>query len=175
MSGHRWFWGWRCGAALVGTLAILWLSLVATASAHALLTSSDPSANSVLPRPPAQATLTFIEPIEPLYSEVKLFDADGKQVQTGPSRMSGPQTMVLPLPANLPDGTYTLQWKNISKVDGHLVTGYVPFTIGNAANVTTPAVPAHLAASYGSSSGPLDTLGRWLGLLGVVVLVGAVL
>ncbi|HET7034550.1 MAG TPA: copper resistance protein CopC [Thermomicrobiaceae bacterium] len=157
-------------------LSALLLALAAPrASGHALLTKSTPAANSVLASPPAEAVLTFIEPIEPQYSEVKLFDADGHPVSTPPSRLGDATTLVLPLPANLPDGTYTLQWKNISKVDGHLVTGYIPFTIGKTASLPSPAAAPAVTIGSGGSAGWLDTLGRWLGILGAVALSGALL
>ena len=139
--------------------------------AHALLARSDPPANAVLPTPPAAVTLWFTEPIAPQDSYAQLFDAQGRPVQTAPSH-PGPtaDSLVLPLPATLPPGTYTVQWVTVSTLDGHQTGGLVAFTVGSAPVVPAPPPPA--------PSGPpiwLAAVARGLRAIGLAGLLGILL
>lgn len=175
MTAVQRFSGWRSRA----TLLLILLQLVTvlttgTASAHAFLDRSDPEANAVIPEPPSTAQLWFTEPIEPKYSYAQLYDSEGTLVTTQESQVSGgPNQMTLSLPSDLPKGTYTIQYRNVSAADGHPEAGYIPFTIGGQADVVVPSPPATVSATAPPMW--LNTLGRWLSLLGVTGAVGALL
>ncbi|HEU4792626.1 MAG TPA: copper resistance protein CopC, partial [Nitrolancea sp.] len=165
--------GWCSRATLL--LLLLGLATVlsaSTASAHAFLERSDPEANAVMPAPPTTAQLWFTEPVEPKYSYAQLFDSKGTLVKTPESQVSGdPKQITLSLPSDLAKGTYTIQWRNVSSADGHPEAGYIPFTIGGQADVVVPAPP--VTTTIGTPPVWLNTLGRWLSLLGVTGAVGA--
>lgn len=69
---------------------------------------------------------------------------------------------------DLPHGVYTVSWRTVSRVDGHLATGTFSFGVGVApkpggtsTRSPTPSVPSVIA--------------RWLLYVGLMVLVGSVL
>lgn len=164
--------GWRACAAL-GILIALVFTAMATPRvvlAHAFLERSDPAANSVLPSAPSSARLWFTEPIEPDFSDARLFDSAGNQIPTADALVTGANELTLPLPANLANGTYTIQWRNVSRTDGHPQAGYVPFTIGTQADVVEPIVPEITA--FGAPPTWLSATARWLSLLGASLAVG---
>ncbi|HUG14461.1 MAG TPA: copper resistance protein CopC [Thermomicrobiales bacterium] len=165
--------GWRACAAL----AILLLTIAvavnpADAEAHAFLERSDPAANDVLPEAPAEVNLWYTEPLERDFSRAELYDANGQRIATESSFFTDdPYQMVLPLPSDLPNGTYTVQWRNISTADGHPQSGYVPFTIGSQADVVVPEPPS--VTDFDEPPLLLGAISRWLGLLGVSTAAGA--
>lgn len=162
-------------AALALLLGLLLLGGLAgstrTADAHAFLERSDPQANAVLPTQPTEVRLWFTEPLEPDYSRAQLFDAAGVLVPTDASRIGANNELLLTLPQNLPTGTYSVQWRNISTADGHPQQGYLPFTIGGSSDVVTPVPPA--VATFDAAPTWLQGIGRWLSLLGSIGVVGA--
>jgi copper transport protein len=152
-----------CIVALVGH--------VRSAAAHAALESSDPAANSVLASPPQQVSLRFVEPLEHTYTRVDLYDQTGTKVDGASFQFvsSDPNALTLTVPANLPNGTYSVVWRTLSAADGHQAQGYFAFTVGTAADVVSVIPPATI-----SSGGPpqwLRTVSRWIPLLGLAVCV----
>jgi len=165
--------GWRRRAGvtlLLGVLALLLLP--ATADGHAYLERSEPAAGAVLPIPPAEVQIWFTEPLEPAFTRAVLYDAAGQLVETPDAVVANdPYQLSLELPADLPDGAYTVQWENISTADGHPAEGFFSFTVGEAADVPPEIVTPELPADDGT--GLLSSIGRWLGLLGVAAAVGS--
>lgn len=126
----------------------------------------------MLPEAPQSASLRFTEPLERSFSSAELYDSSGERVATEPSGFTDdPYEMVLTLPGNLPNGTYTIQWRNVSAADGHPQTGYVPFTIGSQADVVVPEAPQITA--FNEPPLLLGAIGRWLSLLGISGVAGA--
>lgn len=168
--------GWRIRVALLVPLLISLLAIVGLrperADAHAFLERSEPSANRVLPEQPTEISLTFTEPVEPEFSKAELYDASGALIPTDPSQIVAANQIVLTLPAGLPNGTYTVQWRNVSASDGHPQQGFVPFTIGSQADVVTPSPPQ--AINFSAPPAWLETTGRWLSLLGLTGAAGAI-
>ncbi len=170
---HPWFRSvGRCHVALLAfaLLAVLFAANPRQTGAHAFLKSSDPTANAVLPTAPTGITLQFTEPLERSYSRAQLYDQNGALVEAATSRAGDDDfTMVLDLPAGLPNGTYSVLWRTLSTADGHTAQGYVPFTIGTAADVRTIVVPTGTVASGPPSW--LRAVSRWAALLGLAPLV----
>jgi copper transport protein len=158
----------------VALLAGLWLLASGTAApAHAVLRSSDPADGASLDRPPRQVTLTFTERPEPRLSTVQVLDADGQPVQAGKAEPVPGQPFQLQVPLGaLPNGTYTVAWRTVSRDDGHVTGGSFAFGVGVAA----PAAGAQGASGTEASTpppSPLATAGRWLLYCGLALLVGA--
>lgn len=160
--------------ALTASLLVLMIAMVAPrdVGAHAFLDRSDPEANTVISSVPESVRLWFTEPLEEQYSAAALYDAEGERVDTPPSTV-GPEDnlLTLPLPADLPNGTYTVQYRNVSAADGHPESGYVPFTVGGQVDVVVPTPPAQV--DFGGPPAAVNALGRWLSLLGVAGVTGA--
>lgn len=152
-------------------LAVLLALLPASTSAHANLETSDPAPNAIVPEAPAAVTMTFTEPLERGYTRADLYDEDGNLIE-GTSVEAGTtdNSMVLALPADLPNGTYSVLWRTLSTADGHTAQNYFAFTIGTEADV---------AASVGldaSQAGPplwLQTASRWAALIGLAAAISA--
>lgn len=135
----------------IGLAALVWP--VTAASAHADLASSDPASGATLATPPTQIALTFTEAPDPSLSTVKVRDANGIPVATGPVKPAGPQTLSVSLPEALPDGVYTVSWRSVSADDGHLTAGSFSFGVSAVPAVTPSPTPA-----AGTSETPGPTL-----------------
>ncbi len=140
---------------LVRTLAAVLLlvgagaALAGPAAAHVSLTGTTPAAGSQVDAAPTQVELT--------YSAALLEVGNAVQV-TGPS---GPldlepvqvaeRSLVQPLPADLPPGEYTVQWRAASG-DGHPIEGTFAFT--STAAAPTSSAPATTTSAPASTSEP---------------------
>ena len=157
----------------VVTLVLCCAVPVAMVQGHAFLEQSDPAANAVIPEVPREVRLWFTEPLEPAYSRAELFDAQGQKIATEPSRLGADRNeLVLPLPPELPRGTYTVQWRNVSAADGHPQAGFFSFTVGTLADAQVPAPPPPLPIGFVPSW--FEAAVRWLALLGLSGMLGAV-
>jgi copper transport protein len=158
---------------------VLLLSLIFApqAAAHARLQSSNPPAGAVVPQTPAMVQLTLSEAISPQFSQIQVLDRTRHDVSTGPVAVDlrDPATMGVALQPGLPSGVYTVVWRAISAVDGHVTLGNFAFTIqvpGQAAAVAPAAAPESggVGADAGGSSPPPPLL-RWIWR--ALVLIGA--
>jgi copper transport protein len=160
-----------------GALAILAIVAAALAlnpgdaAAHALLLSSKPAAGTTVGTSPTTIELTFGETPDPKLSSAKVLDASGSNHATGPAAPAPGKPLTLDVPVGtLADGVYTVSWRTVSSVDGHVAAGSFAFGVGVPVTVTGPAS----ASESGSSSASLvaDAV-RWLLYLGLVGLFGA--
>ncbi len=146
------------------------LVMAQTALAHALLLRSTPEANAAVDSAPAQVELLFSESLDGSFSRATVLDSTGKTVDNGDSRVDPADLtrLTVSLPS-LPDGVYTVSWKVLSAVDGHVTSGAFPFAVGNVD-------AADLAAAAQASRQvklPLgEVLSRWMSYLAVATLAG---
>ena len=105
--------------------AAVTLGSAGIAAAHANLASSDPAANALLDHAPANVTMTFTEPPDPKLSIVHVLDVNGTDVESGTVQgvPANNEQLMIPLPADLPDGVYTVSWRVVSEADGHATAG----------------------------------------------------
>ena len=179
---------WR-GAAPAALLAIVWLLLTGpSAGAHAVLRGSDPAAGASIARAPAAVTLRFTEAPDPALSVVRVLDTAGRVVSSGAAGGAG-DSLALRVPLAAPGpGTYTVTWRTVSKVDGHVSQGAFAFGVGLAggpsaggqtAGGRTPGkgvVPAPVSSPTGAGAtgtSPLAVAARWGFYWGMALLVGA--
>jgi copper transport protein len=144
------------------------LTLPVTVSAHALRVSSSPDNGETLLRPPAVVTVVFGERPDSRLSAIHVLDALGRIQDAGPTttvrgRDNALQVRLRPLPA----GVYTVTWRTVSAVDGHVAAGAFTFGVGIAP--VTGALPADLLSALPSA---LAIIGRALLYLGMVALFG---
>lgn len=143
----------------------------APAAGHAFIRESDPAANAILPTSPATATLEFTERLERSYSQAELYDQTGSLVYGSSFRAGDSEyIMLVDLPPNLPNGTYSILWRTLSLDDGHTGQGYIPFTIGTGADVQNIVPPPETTVS----AGPPDWLrmvSRWVTYLGLAMTI----
>ncbi len=161
----------KIGLACVA-FTLIWLTLVSSVSAHAFLKQSTPDEDTVVPQAPPELLMSFTEHIEPQFSSAQLYDSNGNLVQTGASHVGSDTTvLILPLSTQLPDGTYTVQWKNVSADDGHPNSGYFAFTVGSQANVVIPSPPTVQTTTFFDRV--ISVSGRWLAILGLAAAIGS--
>jgi copper transport protein len=120
------------------------LAFAGRADAHASLASSDPASGAMLDSAPATVTLKFTEPPDPRLSIVHVLDVNGTPVESGPAEaVPGPDDQLrIGLPADLPDGVYTVSWRVVSEADGHSSAGAFSFGVGlPPGSAIEPSVP----------------------------------
>jgi len=140
------------------------------AEAHANLIRSEPSANSTLDTSPERITIWFSEPMEAAFSEIQVLDATGARIDNNDSAVDANDLtlMSVSLP-ELPEGTYTVAWRNLSTIDGHSLRGSFIFSVGVPLTETAAAQTAD-APLLGSPEEPYI---RWIVLLSALTLTGA--
>jgi copper transport protein len=158
----------------ITTLAALAVVMVvvltaAHASAHAMLTGSDPAAGSVLTSPPSTVDLTFSEAVTLTPDSLRVFGPDGDRVDDGPvGRAHGDAaTAAVGLRANLSAGTYLVSYRVVS-ADSHPIGGAYTFSVGHATATPTPG-------GTDDGSDVVDVglgLSRWLGYAGSALGIG---
>ena len=140
------------------------------AEAHANLIRSEPPANSTLDASPERITIWFSEPMEARFSEIQVLDNSGARVDNKDSAVDANDltVMSISLPP-LPDGTYTVAWRNLSTIDGHTLRGSFIFSVGEPIS--------KLAAEHGLDApliqSPYEPFIRWVVLLSALALTGA--
>jgi len=148
----------------------------APASAHALLQSSDPAANTTLQASPTAVTIRFGERPDPRLSTVKVLDTSGKSVAAGGATAVAGDPLELTVGVqSLAPGVYTVAWRTVSAVDGHLAAGSFAFGVQTAPVVEPPPGGASGTADFSGQAAPsaLSILGRWLLYVGLIGLLGA--
>jgi copper transport protein len=161
-----------------GALAILAIATVAAlalaprdAAAHALLLSSKPAAGTTVGTSPTTIELTFGETPDPKLSTAKVLDASGSNHAGGPAVAAPGKPATLDVPVGtLADGVYTVTWRTVSSVDGHVAAGSFAFGVGVPVTATGPASQNQGGSPSGSL---LADAARWLLYLGLVGLFGA--
>jgi copper transport protein len=155
--------GVLCGALLV----VLLLPSGGKVAAHAALDRSEPASGEVLPAAPAEVRIWFTEPLEPRFTQAALLDASGQPVAGGASQVSpdNDHLLILTLPQGLPEGGYTVSWRNLSAADGHTLQGYFGFAVGagSTSGGAEPRLPA-------APDAPRE-ISRGLALIGLAVLL----
>jgi copper transport protein len=170
----------RRGRRIRDALAVLGIAATALAAlalnpgdaaAHALLLSSNPAAGSTVGTAPTTIELTFGETPDPKLSSAKVLDAAGTNHATGPVAPAASKGNVLDVAVGpLPDGVYTVSWRTVSSVDGHVAAGSFAFGVGVAVASTGATTPT---TGTSPSASPIADAARWLLYVGLVAIFGA--
>ena len=98
------------------------------AFAHAFLDRASPAVGSEVSGSPPAISLSYTEPVEPLFSTVHVTDASGARVDEGkPTPNDDGRILVVHL-KKLPPGVYTVEW-HVTSVDTHKTEGKFTFTV----------------------------------------------
>ena len=117
----------------IGTLAVLAISLLATsANAHPKLNSVSPAADVSSKVSPTEIKLNFSEGVIAKLSGVEIKNESGKAIPTGVpvTDPKDQKQLVVPLPAPLSAGHYTVIWHAVSE-DTHRVKGEYSFGVAH--------------------------------------------
>ncbi len=105
------------------------LSVAGEASAHAIVTASEPAAGAVLDALPARISVQFNSRIDPERSRLTLIGPDGASQALDITHSNGLARLEAPAPASrLAPGAWRLRWQVLA-MDGHITRGDIPFTI----------------------------------------------
>ncbi len=169
----------RAGRPLLVLLALVAVLAVATpagvAEAHALLVRADPPVNAQLRTSPQQLTLYFSEAIERALSSVRVLDGERRPLAVSIQFDDRDDALMrVNLAAAVPPGFYSVAWENVSKVDGHRITGAYPITVLNPDGGLPPGAAIGATAEVsGGEAKPLPVVAKWLLLIAGVLLTGA--
>jgi copper transport protein len=123
---HRALW-------VVSLAAVAAAALPAAASAHAMLERTEPLRGVVTKQQPKRVAFYFSEPVETVFSAVRVFNAKGERADDNHVVHPGgrPSVVAVGLKPELADGSYTATYRVIS-ADGHPVSGGFVFSNGKA-------------------------------------------
>jgi copper transport protein len=154
------------------TLTILLLG-APQAFAHAKLDHALPADGARLQQAPQSVAFFFNEVIEANFGALRVYDAAGKEVETGaPFRPDGDdEALAIALEPGLPEGNYTATYRIIS-ADSHPVAGSISFTVGNPAAGAASAVAPPPQITSGKVTSTAFWADRWLGFLALGVALG---
>lgn len=147
-------------------MAVLSTGGVRPAAAHGILQSSWPAPNAVLLTPPGDVVLTFNEPVDAAFSRITVVSTAGQNV-AGPAQVGERNRQMRAMLPALPEGLYTVRWRVLSTIDGHVTAGSFVFAIGaREAPQVRPAT--------GVAPSPALAALRWATLLTALLLAGIV-
>lgn len=131
-------------------LLALMMALPGTARAHDTLISSDPEDGATLETSPEAITLTYSADILDVSPLVLITDDSGTELAEITPTVEGP-TVTATLPAPLPAGTHSVQWRVVSS-DGHPIEGELTLTVEQeAAAPAASAAPAPAPSDAGGA------------------------
>lgn len=118
------------GLQMRAVMAAVALAAAAPAAfAHAFLDHADPRVGSEVDAAPGRVTLWFTQEIEPAFSTVKVFDADGKEVDRGDGEPDPSDASVMRVSVpRLAPGKYRVVWRVLSR-DTHVTKGDFTFQV----------------------------------------------
>lgn len=163
-------------------LTLLTITGAGPVQAHAGYDRSNPPANASLAsgKMPERVQVWFTEKLEARFSELSVVDKTGQRVDAGDSKVPAemPDSLVISLKPNLPDGAYTVIFNNVSAEDGHAVKGSFAFLVGAGelplSATGSPLALAEQPGQAGSTNLNFFSVSlRWLNYLGGAGLVGA--
>ena len=142
------------------------------ASAHALAVSSTPPPGATLPESPSAVTIVFSEAPDPHLSSIQVLDSAGGSHQLGHSTAVPGQPNTLQVAVgSLGPGVYTVSWRTVSMVDGHLASGSFAFGV----KVTPAGAAATSSVVRSPPASKWAVAARWFFYVGTMGMVGAAL
>lgn len=154
--------------AVAGLVLGAFLAMPHPALAHALAQSSVPPPGAVLNEAPATVTITFGEAPDPRLSSIAVVDTSGAGWTSGRSiAVPGDPDQLEVRLKPLRHGVYTVTWRTVSSVDGHLASGSFAFGVGVA---PTAAQTAAVVAAPPPSG--LAVVARLLLFSGLMLVLG---
>ena len=151
----------------LASLAALIVAVVGrgAALAHAELARSDPATDAVIESAPPRVTLWFTEEPELRFSEIQVLDRNRRQVDRRDLRADPADRLALSVGlSEQSPGTYTVLWKALSSVDGHVTRGAFAFTVGLDQVPTGLAVEAVAPSSTATPDRVIERTATYVGL-----------
>ncbi|HEX9990185.1 MAG TPA: copper resistance protein CopC [Chloroflexia bacterium] len=135
----------------------LWLSNAAPALAHAKLIKSSPVAGSILDASPQEIRLYLSEAVSLDFSTISILDRSRTDQQVGHfTRGDTDADVRATIPEPLPPGTYTVIWRVLSAVDGHVTAGTLAFRVRGTGTPGPDEGEVVPITGSGDEAGPLE-------------------
>ena len=152
-------------------LALVFFLGFPLASAHPFLLDSEPGQGQNAPAGTIQIITNYSEAVEIGFSELKVYDANGNQIDNSDTAYNGGETSLAVTTPPLEDGVYTITSKVLSKVDGHLVQAAIVFGVGDV------KIDSSLLEKQESSETTFipESIARFPGLVGQTIVLGGVI
>ena len=141
------------------------------ASAHPFLLDSEPGQGQNAPAGTTQIITNYSEAVEIGFSELRVYDANGNQIDNKDTAYNGGETSLVVTTQPLEDGVYTITSKVLSKVDGHLVQAAIVFGVGDV------KIDSSLLEGQESSETTFipESIARFPGLVGQTIVLGGII
>src|SRR5215207_253740 len=170
LLGRQWHYG------LIGAIIMIMFAsyCLPQSFAHPVYLDSSPKAFQSVPSSPGEVSVFFSEPIELVYSSIRVLGPDGSTVDLNDAHnVEGDTTSIgVTLQPNLPEGEYTVTTKVLSAVDGHVVEETFLFGVGT--NVQQQGgVAGQEQQQQKDILSPEESISRFPGMVGQVIVVGA--
>jgi len=138
--------------------------------AHPFTEETIPSLASNAPVGTSEVIVFFSEPIDVNFSEVKVLDNNGNQIDNKDTNYFEDELSLIVTTPPLEDGVYTVTTKVLSKVDGHLIPDAFLFGVGNVdtRNIETTSSPSEIVFLPEAGA-------RFPGLVGQTIILGVVI
>ena len=153
-------------------LILLVLSFISIpfAAAHPFTEKTIPSLGSNAPVGTSEVIVYFSEPIDINFSEIKIFDSSGNQIDNKDTNYYEGELSLIITTSPLEDGVYTASVKVLSKVDGHLVPSAFLFGVGDVIiqDTNPPLVESEIVFLPEAGA-------RFPGILGQTIVLGTVI
>ncbi|HET8720349.1 MAG TPA: copper resistance protein CopC [Candidatus Nitrosotenuis sp.] len=154
-------------------VSVIVIPQIPNSYSHAFVTKSEPNDRQSLSTAPSKVNVWLIDPVDIKYSGIRVLDSDGNEVQLDDLHYidGDEQTLSVSLPADLPNGIYTVSTKMLDQTDGHLTENAFVFAVGQAVpqNVEQPSN----VNKYEVVSIP-EAIARFPALVGQVMVVGVI-
>src|SRR5712692_3350067 len=97
--------------------AIFVIPNIPNSYAHAFVTKSDPAPSQSLSSPPTKVDVYLSDSVDIRYSQIKVLDSDGKEIQENDEHYinNDQTTLSVSLPPGLKDGVYTVSTKMLDQ------------------------------------------------------------
>ena len=154
---------------ILSVFIIMACGIAQEAYGHAFLTSSNPAPSQSLPASPGNVDTFFSEPIDIRYSEIKILDEAGKEVDNKDIRYVGNDQASLSVTVKpLNDGVYTVSTNVLSQIDGHVTKNAFVFGVGQS------PIPSNIQSTDLQSSIIYlpEAIARFPTLIGQVIVIG---
>ena len=141
------------------------------ANAHPFLLDSEPGQGQNAPAGTTQIITNYSEAVEIGFSELRVYDANGNQIDNKDTSYNNGETSLIVTTPPLEDGVYTITSKVLSKVDGHLVQAAIVFGVGDV------KIDSSLLEKQESSETTFipESIARFPGLVGQTIILGGVI
>ena len=132
---------------------------------------SEPGQGQNAPVGTIQIITNYSEAVEIGFSELKVYDANGNQIDNRDTAYNDGETSLIVTTQPLEDGVYTITSKVLSKVDGHLVQAAIVFGVGDV------KIDSSLLEKQESSETTFipESIARFPGLVGQTIVLGGVI